>query len=160
MIEELKDIKDYEGLYAITRDGRVWSYKSKKFLKHGLVKGYHRVCLCKEGKCKNFRVHRLVAQTFIPNPEGLPEVNHKDEDKSNNNVNNLEWCSYEYNINYGTRNERAAKKLSKRPYLAPSKGWNGRSPLYPYSPGLSRCPFKPIFTGLLALRAATQEPGI
>ena len=112
MIEELKDIKDYEGEYAITRDGRVWSYKSNKFLKHGLVKGYHRVCLCKEGKCKNFRVHRLVAQTFIPNPEGLPEVNHKDEDKSNNNVNNLEWCSYEYNNNYGTRTERAAKKQS------------------------------------------------
>ena len=108
----MKDIKDYESLYAITRDGRVWSYKSNKFLKPSLVRGYHRVILYKEGKEKAFRIHRLVAEAFIPNPDGLPQVNHKDEDKSNNCVENLEWCDAKYNANYGTRTERAINKIS------------------------------------------------
>ena len=113
MIEELKDIKDYEGEYAITRDGRVWSYKSNKFLKPVLDKdGYHKVNLHKDKKMKTFRIHRLVADAFIPNPKGLPQVNHKDENKSNNCVENLEWCDAKYNMNYGTRTERAAKKQS------------------------------------------------
>ena len=112
MIEELKDIKDYEGEYAITRDGRVWSYKSNKFLKPELVRGYYYVSLYKEGKGKNFRIHRLVAEAFIPNPEGLPQVNHKDECKINNCVSNLEWCDAKYNANYGTRTERIANKRS------------------------------------------------
>ena len=112
MTEELKDIKDYEGLYAITRDGDVWSYKSNKFLKHKLARGYHQVILCKEGKGKTYYIHRLVAKVFIPNPDNLPQVNHKDEDKSNNCVENLEWCDVKYNINYGTRTKRAAKKQS------------------------------------------------
>ena len=113
MIEEMKDIENYEGLYAITRDGRVWSYKSNKFLKpidNG--HGYYQISLCKEGKVKNYLIHRLVAQAFIPNPEELPQVNHKDENKQNNCVNNLEWCDTKYNANYGTRTERAAKKRS------------------------------------------------
>ena len=113
MIEDKKDIKDYEGLYAITRDGNVWSYKSNKFLKHVLDKDdYHRVNLCKDKKMKTFRIHRLVAEAFIPNPKGLPQVNHKDENKSNNCVENLEWCDAKYNMNYGTRTKRAAKKQS------------------------------------------------
>ena len=117
MTEEMKDIKDYEGLYAITRDGRVFSYKSNKFLKPVLDKDcYHKVNLSKDKKMKTFRIHRLVAQTFIPNPLGLPQVNHKDEDKSNNCVENLEWCDAKYNMNYGTRIERMAKKLSKPVY--------------------------------------------
>ena len=117
MIEEMKDIKDYEGLYAITRDGNVWSYKSNKFLKPILDKDdYHTVNLYKDKKMKTFRIHRLVAQAFIPNPKGLPQVNHKDEDKSNNCVENLEWCDAKYNMNYGTRTERAAKKRGKPIY--------------------------------------------
>ena len=117
MIEEMKDIKDYEGLYAITRDGNVWSYRNNKFLKPRLNKGdYHQVNLCKNGKGKNFLIHRLVAKAFIPNPNNLPEVNHKDEDKSNNCVENLEWMSKIDNINYGTGIERSAKKRSKPVY--------------------------------------------
>ena len=112
MTEKMKDVKDYEGLYAITRDGKVWSYKSKKFLKPGLIRdGYHRVNLCKNGKKKNYLIHRLVAEAFIPNPDNLPQVNHKDEDKSNNCVDNLEWCSAKYNANYGTRTERISKPV-------------------------------------------------
>ena len=112
MTEELKNIKDYEGLYAITIDGNVWSYKRKKFLKHKSTKnGYRQVNLCKEGKKKTYYIHRLVAEVFIPNPDNLPQVNHKDEDKSNNCVSNLEWCDAKYNINYGTRIERISKPV-------------------------------------------------
>ena len=84
--------------------------------------GYLKIGLRKDGKQKHFYVHRLVVETFIPNPNNLPEVNHKDEDKTNNFVGtpendykdgNLEWCTREYNTNYGTRNERSAKTKSK-----------------------------------------------
>ena len=103
----MKDIVGYEGLYAITTEGEVWSYKSKKFLKPGVShKGYLFVNLCKNGKVKCVRVHRLVATAYIPNPENHPQVNHKDENKTNNCLQNLEWCDGKYNHNYGTINER------------------------------------------------------
>ena len=116
MIAEMKDIVGYEGLYAITRDGRVWSYRNNKFLKPGLVGGYHQVNLCKEEKKKRYYIHRLVAEAFIPNLDNLPQVNHKDECKSNNCVENLEWCDAKYNNNYGTHTERSVKKRSKPIY--------------------------------------------
>lgn len=72
--------------------------------------GYKFVALCKDGKKVMRSVHRLVAEAFIPNPEKLPEVNHRDEDKTNNNVENLEWCTSQYNNSYGTRIKRAADK--------------------------------------------------
>lgn len=103
----MKDIKGYEGLYAITPEGEVYSYKSKKFLKPGTNhKGYLFVNLCKNGKVKCVRVHRLVAMAYLPNPDSLPQVNHKDENKTNNCLQNLEWCDNKYNHNYGTINER------------------------------------------------------
>ena len=116
MTEDKKDIKDYEGLYAITRDGRVWSYRSNKFLKPRLVRGYHQVILCKEGKGKTYYIHRLVAKVFIPNPDNKPQVNHLDENKLNNSVSNLEWATAKENSNYGTRTERSNKKRSKPVY--------------------------------------------
>lgn len=73
--------------------------------------GYKCVRLSKDGKHKNYRVHRLVAQAFIPNPNDYPLINHKDENRSNNEVYNLEWCSHSHNINYGTRNEKISKLL-------------------------------------------------
>lgn len=107
-----KDILDYEGIYQISSLGRVKSFhrnKSKFYiLKPVLSKdGYYIVSLHKNGKQKTPRLHRLVAQAFIPNPENLPEVNHIDEDKSHNYDSNLEWCTRNYNINYGTRTKRA-----------------------------------------------------
>ena len=113
MIEEMRDIKDYEGLYAITINGKVWSYKSNKFLKpaDNNGKGYMIICLVKNGKKKTHYIHRLVAEAFIPNPDNLPQVNHKDENKQNNCVSNLEWCDAKYNINYGTRIERISKPV-------------------------------------------------
>ena len=98
----MKDVVGYERLYAVTSCGKVWSYKRKKFLKpRDNGHGYLYVCLCKDGQRKWCRVHRLVAQTYLPNPENLPQVNHKDENKSNNCLQNLEWCDAKYNINYG-----------------------------------------------------------
>ena len=109
------DIKGYEGIYAITTCGKVWSYRSKRFLKtHKTSKGYERVELYKNNKCKRFTIHKLVAMAYIPNPDNLPQINHKDENKQNNYVNNLEWCTNKYNSNYGTRNERMSKSKMKK----------------------------------------------
>lgn len=108
----MKDIKGYEGLYAITSCGKVWSYKRKRFLKpfdNGL--GYLKVFLFKDGEKKQYYLHRLVAEAYLDNPNNYPQVNHRDENKSNNCVNNLEFCTVEYNANFGTRNERISKKI-------------------------------------------------
>lgn len=113
----MKDIKNYEGIYAITEDGRVWSYRNNMWLKPSThYKGYQVVCLSVNGKAESFFVHRLVAEAYIPNPENLPEVNHKNEDKSKNHVENLEWTDRLRNINYGTAMARASKTKSKRTY--------------------------------------------
>ena len=111
----MRDIPGYESLYAITSCGRVWSYRAKKFLKPEKTEtGYLRVNLCKDGVCKKYRIHRLVAEAYLPNPLNLPQVNHKDEDKSNNALPNLEWISPKDNINYGTGKERSAKSRQNK----------------------------------------------
>lgn len=90
----MNDIKGYEGLYAVTSCGRVWSYKRKKFLvPRDNGKGYLFVSLCKDGKEKMYKIHRLVAEAFIPNPENLPQVDHIDGNKTHNYVNNLQWIT-------------------------------------------------------------------
>lgn len=94
-----KPIKDYED-YLVNENGQVFSKKSNRFLKP-LKQTYLTVELFNDKGSKRFLVHRLVAQTFIPNPDNLPQVNHKDENKHNNNVGNLEWCTAKYNMNYG-----------------------------------------------------------
>ena len=111
----MRDIPGYEGLYAATSCGKVYSYRAKKFLKPTKNKdGYLRVGLCKDKKRKWYYIHRLIAEVYLPNPENLLFVNHKDEDKSNNCVNNLEWISHKDNCNFGTRNERIAKACRKK----------------------------------------------
>ena len=103
----MKDVVGYEGLYAVTPEGEVYSYKSKKFLKLKINKGgYLQVGLRKNGERKFYYIHRLVAEAYLPNPENLPQINHKDENKTNNCLQNLEWCDNKYNHNYGTINER------------------------------------------------------
>lgn len=77
-------------------------------------KGYPQVSLHKNGISKTKSVHQLVAEAFIPNPKGFLEVNHKDENKSNNESSNLEWCTHKYNMNHGTLKERTARALSKK----------------------------------------------
>mgnify|MGYP003365044105 CR=1 FL=1 len=101
--------------YLINKNGDVYSLKADKFLKqHKGRNGYLHLLLVNDyGVSCNFDVHRLVAITFIPNPSNLPQVNHIDEDKTNNRYTNLEWCTATENINYGTRNARVSKKVSK-----------------------------------------------
>lgn len=98
----MKDITGYEGLYAVTSCGKVYSYRSEKFLKPKKTRqGYLAVQLSKNSKYKEFTIHRLVAEAYIDNPNNLPVVNHKNEDKTKNYVGNLEWCTSEYNNSYG-----------------------------------------------------------
>lgn len=101
-MEIWKDCKGYEGSYQVSNLGRIWSIKGQRYLKGCEDKdGYLRVNLtAKNGKVKMERIHRLVAIAFISNPLGLPVVNHKDENKQNNTVDNLEWCSVGYNNIY------------------------------------------------------------
>lgn len=108
----MRDIKGYEGLYAVTSCGKVWSYRSQKFLKSNINRGgYEYVVLSVGDERKTLTIHKLVAEAYIPNPLGLPQINHKDEDKTHNYLNNLEWCDAAYNMNYGSRTEKTQKKI-------------------------------------------------
>lgn len=112
MEEIWKDIVSYEGLYQVSNLGRVKSLGSDKWHKGCILKqcfdgkGHYKfVGLHKDGKTKQINVHRLVAQTFVPNPSNLPCVNHKNEIKTDNRADNLEWCTVAYNSNYGHAKE-------------------------------------------------------
>lgn len=133
--EYWKPVFGYEEHYQISNFGRVKSFDTYRKGRNGSVRcckgrilkpftnrhGYLQVDLCKNGKVKKFLVHRLVAEAFLDNPNNLPQVNHKDENPQNNNVENLEFCSAKYNTNFGNRNKRIAEKntngkLSKKVY--------------------------------------------
>lgn len=125
-LEIWKDIIGYEGLYQISNLGSVKSLeryraykngkprhmKSKKLIPGRSKCGYYTVVLYKEGKRKTHTIHRLVAKAFIPNPNNYPYVNHIDENKTNNHISNLEWCTASYNSRHGTRIERFSKAMS------------------------------------------------
>ena len=123
-----KDIEGYEGLYKVSNRGRVRSlertarygrgYRTvpEKILKaRKNNNGYLYVKLCKDGKGKMYTVHKLVATAFCDNPHGFKEVNHIDENKSNNVVSNLEWCSRSYNNTYNDRAKKVGKKNTNHP---------------------------------------------
>lgn len=130
MEEIWRDIEGYEGLYQVSNLGRVRSldrivqqlnrwgkYQSRSYpgcvLNPGVTHdNYQSVSLTRQGKSASYSVHRLVAQAFIPNPDNLPQVNHKDENLSNNCVDNLEWCTAKYNSNYGTRIDKLRQSLT------------------------------------------------
>ena len=119
---------DYRGLYQVSNFGRVRGMDRQVRNKHGVwvmkghinanrlnkKTGYLQVSLYKNNKHKNHTVHRLVAYMFIPNPNNLPEVNHKDEDKTNNMVSNLEWCDHIYNNTYNGKGLKIGVKLGKK----------------------------------------------
>jgi hypothetical protein len=123
-MEIWKDIKGYEGMYQVSSLGRVKSLerttknqycKSNYIMKLTIQKsGYKRIGLYKGRKQNYYSIHRLVAEAFIPNPNHLPCVNHKDENQLNNNANNLEWCDYKYNNCYGTRLLRVSNTKKKK----------------------------------------------
>lgn len=102
MNEIWRDVVGYEGLYRVSSTGKVYSILAGRILKTCISNtGYELVCLRSvDGKRHQKTVHRLVATAFVPNPKGLPIVNHKDEDKLNNQADNLEWCTYTYNNEY------------------------------------------------------------
>lgn len=117
MEETWKDIKGYEGLYKISSNGRVWGCKYKRLLKPVLHHtGYLNVMLYKNAKGKHFSIHRLVALNFIPTVEGKYCVNHIDENKTNNHLENLEWVDYQENNNHGQHTQRGliTRKTSER----------------------------------------------
>lgn len=137
MIEEIwKDIDGYEGQYQISSYGRCrscdryvfhknrWGGTASYFYKSTVMKlsknnrGYITVRLSRDNNAKTYLIHRLVAQAFIPNPNNLSEVNHKDENKQNNHVDNLEWCTRVFNNTYGKLNKdgrrQSRKHLMKR----------------------------------------------
>ena len=113
--EHWKPVPEYEGLYEVSNSGQVRSvYRYKTILKPMISNaGYERVDLFKDRKRKQFSVHRLVALAFIENPEGKPFVNHKDENKLNNEASNLEWVTHSENCNYGTA---IARRITHRDY--------------------------------------------
>lgn len=112
----MKDIKGFEGLYAVTEDGKIWSYpklssgKNANRNKNGMwIKGinhngYKYICLYKNKKVKRVFVHRLVLEAFVSNPENKPFCNHKDCNTQNNHVDNLEWCTNQENIIHAYKN--------------------------------------------------------
>ena len=130
-IEKWRDIPSYLGLYQASNLGRIRTYPKVvscynangddiKMTIGGevlstsvLPNGYERVTLYERNNCSAQRVHRLVAMAFIPNPNGYPIVNHKDENPLNNRADNLEWCTQQYNVNYGTAQERKGKSRRK-----------------------------------------------
>ena len=112
---EWRPIPGYEGLYEVSNDGLVRSlFRYKKVLKPHLRNNYYNYQLFKDKVGKYIGAHRLVAMAFIPNPYGLPHVNHKDECKLNNCADNLEWCTPQYNARYGTARQRAVAKTNYR----------------------------------------------
>lgn len=114
MEEIWKDIKGFEGLYQVSNMGRVRSLRKNIILKSRIARGYEGVTLCANNIHKDYYIHRMVANAFIPNPNNYPIVNHKDENKTNNCVDNLEWCTQEYNVNYGTGIAKRARSRSKK----------------------------------------------
>ena len=125
-IEEWRDVPNYEGIYQVSNLGRVRSLDREVVYKNGRrhiykgkilrlslnCQGYQKAMLSVNGVHSTPRICRLVAEVFIPNPLGLPQVNHKDEVKTNDCVDNLEWCTAKYNVNYGHRGEKCSDKTS------------------------------------------------
>lgn len=144
MEEVWKDIPNYEGRYQVSNMGRIKSLPREMRCGNGMgihkvkerilsqvtrrkvispngsthIYNYAHVMLKKMGQRQTFQVHRLVAKAFIPNPDNLSDVNHKDENGLNNRVDNLEWMSHKDNCNYGTRNQRSAAGNINNPSIS------------------------------------------
>lgn len=120
MKEIWKPVRNYEGKYMVSNLGNVKSLNYNRTGEEGILRagkrkdGYLYVNLCKEGIMKTYQIHRLVAESFLPNPNNLPCVNHKNELKADNRLENLEYCSYSYNNTYNGRAKKAGKKIAEK----------------------------------------------
>ena len=116
---EVKDIPGYEGMYAVSKQGDVYSYKTNKIFSPSKTKdGYLKVALRAGGKAYYYRVHKLVAMTYLDNPDNLSEINHKDFNRQNNNIENLEWISHEDNMLYSKiQNRFKSDKPLRKAYI-------------------------------------------
>lgn len=137
-MEVWKDVVGYEGLYKVSNIGRIMSCEryvntcggGKRLLGEKILKpfkcpgGYCEVSLWKNNKYKTTMVHRIVAVAFLNNPNNFPEVNHKDENKENNCIENLEWCTSKYNANYGSRTQKMKDKKPSKPVIMMDKSGN------------------------------------
>ena len=115
--EVWKDVIGYEGLYQVSDQARVRNNKGKilkQSVKVGKCVYYKYVKLYKDGQYRQGYVHRMMAECFIPNPDNLPIINHKDEDGTNNRLDNLEWCTVEYNSNYGNAKRNMSRGKRRR----------------------------------------------
>lgn len=117
-MEIWKDVVGYEGYYEVSNTGKVRNSQTGHILSPGLSQGYHYVVLCRHGDRRNKQVNRLVAEAFIDNPENHPIVNHKNEVKTDNVVDNLEWCTYSYNNTYGNAPTHRSESLKGQ------RAWN------------------------------------
>ena len=166
-MELWKDIQGYEGYYQVSNEGRVKSlerdvewrgtirHQSERILKESTHnRGYKRVRLC-DGKSNIKLVHRLVAEAFIPNPNNYPMINHKDENPSNNRVENLEWCTAQYNNTYNDRHIKCAAKIAKsksglkpsdeaRKHMSEAQKNRYINGEIPWNKGLPNCRRKPV----------------
>ena len=125
--EEWREVKGFEGMYMVSNQGRVLSLRKdgKQLLKQAYTPaGYFRVCCHTRPAAKHIFVHRLVAEAFIPNPDNLPFINHRDEDRGNNSVDNLEWCTRLYNNTYGTALEKASKTRRTHGYTKETRQYD------------------------------------
>jgi len=111
----MKAIKGFEGLYGITEDGKVWSFYTHKFIKHSYLNtGYPMVTLWDGKKSHGRTLHRLVAEAYLPKVEGKPHVNHKDSDRTNPKLENLEWCNRSENMKHGIASGNFDGKLGRK----------------------------------------------
>ena len=117
MEETFKDVVGFEDLFKISNKGNLWSKRSQKILKQHIHKNGYYVCSTKiggrKGVDKCFKIHRLVAEAFIPNPENKPTVNHKDTNKLNNNVENLEWATHSEQTEHAYANGLISKRIGE-----------------------------------------------
>lgn len=147
MNEIWRDVPGYEGKYQVSNLGRVKSLSYRRSNKEVILKpisngtGYLQITFCKNGKTERQYVHRLVAEAFIPNPGGLPEVNHKSEVKTENQVWNLEWCTRKYNATFSHTRGRSIQQysLSGEPVQKWSSALSVEKELGFYSSSIIRC---------------------